>query len=167
MEIRQSKVKESVDAEIKELTNQIQKLTDKRKELLKYKKQLRIQQLKYCKGLIDFVSEKLGYDVSKKTNKLEYSNARFVIANHFLPYNTNKKDNIPLTICESVLNISHTTVLHGVKMYNKYKETNDIQFMVLSDKIEDIIKQYDKTKTEPITTDIQAQCGEATQFNRH
>jgi len=167
MEIRQSKVKESVDAEIKELTNQIQKLTDKRKELLKYKKQLRIQQLKYCKGLIDFVSEKLGYDVSKKTNKLEYSNARFVIANHFLPYNTNKKDNIPLTICESVLNISHPTVLHGVKMYNKYKETNDIQFMVLSDKIEDIIKQYDKAKTEPITTDIQAQCGEATQFNRH
>lgn len=158
MEIRQSKAKESVDAEIKELTIQIKKLTDKSKELFKYKKQLRIQQIKYCKGLIDFVSLQLGYDVTKKTNKTEYSNARFVIAKHFLPYGINKKDNIPLTVCESVLNISHATVLHGVKMYNKYKETNDIQFMVLSDKIEDIIKQYDKAKTEPTSTGIQIEC---------
>ena len=62
------------------------------------------------------IYKKLGYDVTKKTNKVEYSNARFVIANHFLPYNSNKKDNIPLTICESVLKISHATVLHGVKI---------------------------------------------------
>ena len=89
--------------------------------------------------------------------------SRFTLMNHLYEKGMNKSD------IGRAFEKDHATVINGLKQYKELSETNFDRFIGVRNRIEDLIIKFnhDKTKTEPITTDIQAQCGEATQFNRH
>ena len=117
----------------------------------------------YGSELIDYINKSQNIDITKSKRKHVYTFARFTVMNHL--YNKGMQW---MRIGE-LFKKDHSTVIHGVNQYKALTDVNDNTFVGVRNKIEDLIIKFnhDKAKTEPITTDIQAQCGEATQFYRH
>ena len=117
----------------------------------------------YASELIDYINKYENIDVTKRIRREIFTFSRFTVMNHLYEKGMNKSD------IGRAFEKHHTTVINCLKQYKELSETNFDRFVGVRDRIETLIKAFenDKTKTEPITTDIQAQCGEATQFNRH
>ena len=117
----------------------------------------------YASELIDYINKSENIDVTKMIRREIFTFSRFTLMNHLYEKGMNKSD------IGRAFEKDHATVINGLKQYKELSETNFDRFIGVRNRIEDLIIKFnhDKTKTEPITTDIQAQCGEATQFNRH
>ena len=117
----------------------------------------------YASELIDYINKSENIDVTKRIRREIFTFSRFTVMNHLYEKGMNKSD------IGRAFEKDHATVINCLKQYKELSETNFDRFIGVRDRIETLIKTFenDKTKTEPITTDIQAKCGEATQFNRH
>ena len=90
-------------------------------------------------GLTSFVSKELGYNVIHTSRKNKYTFTRFVLANHLR--HTMNMAWIPMG---HVFNSKHhSSMMNCVSTYKCLVSTGDIEFCIIKDMVESLIKQYD------------------------
>lgn len=109
----------------------------------------------YAIGMIEFVNSEIGIDVTQKNRKNVYTFSRFVIMKHL------HEKGMLLSDIGRVLNLDHTSVIHGINTYNQLLSTEFERFMTVAGKINNLINNFnDKEKAKADTRNIQVKRGE-------
>lgn len=100
----------------------------------------------YAIGMIEFVNSEIGIDVTQKNRKIVYTFSRFVIMKHL------HEKGMLLSDIGRVLNLDHTSVIHGINTYNQLLSTEFERFMTVAGKINNLINNFnDKEKAKADT----------------
>lgn len=91
------------------------------------------------KGLIDYVSNEMGYDITLKNRQPKYTFVRFFISN----YINNKYNKLPLLDIAILIGVSdHSTVIYGMSQHKIMSNQNIALYDIISDKVKKIIKHF-------------------------
>jgi len=132
--------------ELTEIRRKVNVEITKRNQKIGIKKRFKKQKRTESIALINFISKRLGYDITDSCRKQRYTYVRFVLCNYL---NENTDDTIENIM--SYFNIkNHTTFYHARDTHNNLLFTENVYYMLHYDRITNLIKEFYKINVNKV-----------------
>ena len=90
----------------------------------------------YAKDLILYLTNELGYNIMNKNRKIHLTFPRYCIFYYL------RSEGLTLQSIADIFNIHHSSIIHGIRMYENLLKYNDAEFGIYQIKINHLITQF-------------------------